>query len=302
MFWNRFGGFALSLLVAGCAGVPDFASLGVSGDGGTNTVPVKAIVEHIACELYDADVANNSRLSANDYVAVVVMNLKVEDTASITPSLNFINNFNITPPPATSLTYGVAAQATSARQRTFSQALAFNLRNIVRLHPKCPDDALALTGIDLDGDLGLGGIAKMGLNSIPELHPINPQAPQTLELAAVHERPKGWTIAPVGIGNMSAFLADSAVDYPAFGSIIQFTLTRGVSGGPNWVLRNFKGPAAIGTTGLAAYSRVNTHQLIIAFAKTTSPTDGNVAAQRGAIESAFEIIKNMQLNNIQFSQ
>jgi len=73
-----------------------------------------------------------------------------------------------------------------------------------------------------------------------------------------------------GAGALASATVKSTVSSAAgssqFGSLVTFTITYGANGGPNWILRTFKGPAGAGSAGqLLSASRTHTATLQLTF-------------------------------------
>jgi hypothetical protein len=305
-----------AIFLAACTSAPDFRTAGVDYDNSAyaGQIPVGAIVDHIACELYKADAAHGNELSSESYAAVATLNLKVDDNGGVAPSLNFIHPF-IT--PMNSVTYALGGQLNEARERTYSQTFAFNIPEISKTPAKggCSLDEVAW-GINLTGDLKIKEAIDMGLSSIP--------SPDTKGSDSSR-----WMVEPLTLGNTSSFTAypttttttsaagqptSPILDHPAFGTTIQFVLTKGINGGPTWTLTSFKGPG--GMSPLASYSRMDTQQIIIALSppgrklvtltkkelSLMSPEDQRHFSTKNkfesAVSSALGVLNNLQIQEI----
>jgi hypothetical protein len=288
----------LPLVLSACASAPDFRTAGVDYHDEGSGIPIQEIVDHIACEIHDADKAQGGALSRGSYAAVATFNLKVDDTGGLAPSLSFfpiVNMMKLSNAPG----YGISGQLTEAREHTYSQTVAFNTKTLASEPSSalCAPDA---GGVNLSGDLKIGQVVAMGLQSVRQSQAQKGSPPEP-----------AWVVKPVTPNATSvpggSTTASPFLQTPAFGTSIQFVLTKAIGGGPNWVLREFKGPS--GTSNLVNYSRMDTQQVIIAFSPPNVQTGVHLERQlsdaeirqndeTSAVSSALGVVNNMQLQQI----
>jgi hypothetical protein len=145
---------------------------------------------------------------------------------------------------ATNFTFGAGAELKSTRQRIYSETIELQVTKAKA--SKC--DTLK-DSFDLTGDLGIMEAVRIGTQS--------------------YDKTDGGVGFPVSDDKKTAF-----------GQTIQFVITKNVSGvGPAWTLVHFVGPG-----GFFGAERVDTHKLIISFAKVPAKeaTKKGIAAAASA--------------------
>jgi hypothetical protein len=215
------------LILAGCAGVPRLYEASLPPAGPT----VPEITNHISCEIHAA-MQKHKELVGESYFVSVLLTLQVDDSADLTPSLGFIT-------PLTGMgqnvTTTVSGDLGETRRRTFTTTYT--------LDTKLLDQAAWCGGyhsgnrlLKLNGDVGVSEIIDNGTKVVDSGQ-------------AVH--------IPTSSDDKSP---------PSFGSLIQFTITKSLTGlGPLWTLARFKGPA--GSSGLVNGKLLDTDSVILTFAR-----------------------------------
>lgn len=232
-------------VVCGCATIPEFER--DAGQADESIAPtVSELVVHIQCEIKKLleDRKSPELAALRNYVYVVNANLTLDvvDNQGFTPSLSFIKPLTA----ATNRTLAVSGQITSQQHRNIN--LAFTLDLVPgNVHPgkagECDKPATGTNG--LKGDLGIREIVISGLKyglSSDFVFPV-----------AGAETPQGK-------------LLKSPSTSPVFGSTIEFTIIRGIGGGPTLTLTQFKGPGA--SANLLNYTRTAKDTLVLSFAST----------------------------------
>jgi hypothetical protein len=288
-----------------CTSLPDFNTLGVGqlsssqADKRTEILP-SDVAQHIKCELYygmhpEAAPRGEPILSPADaqalqgYVVSVDLYLKVDDDAGGSPSVSFIDPYAGGTPQ--SFSFGFNGQLGGTRERTYSESFLINLNKELTVNG-CATQAkggASINGINMLGDVGLMDVAHFGLNSIPA-------------------DDKSIQPASVASGYVTVAADGSTVQpKPAFGSTVQFTLSRSIGLNPTWTFQQFKGPTGAAAAGSAApgavpgaflgYGRTDTHQLWIAFSypAPTKPPPPNkaLAAAQSDFEAAETRLKSL---------
>ena len=237
------------LAVAACAhNVPDLPLKNAAEDSAGPTI--KQIVDHIACELRDADGKNDGKLSSQNYQATVTLLLKVEDTLGAGPKVAYTEKFEDV--PDTKLVTGVALELRGQRKRTFTTKYVVDLAGLKTSNAlNCADPAKDRRRLDLRGDLGIREIVRDGL--------IASDAEGVLRKEEV---------------------------LPTFGSEVEFIVTKALTGGgPVWTLRYWSLPSGDG--GLLDAKKLNTNNIIIAFAPPPPPKSaGAPLANARVLEAA----------------
>lgn len=193
------------LTIAGCANVvPDF-DIPKAADG---TPTVQSITRRVTCELaqlIDTNDGIRSALLIADIEVALQLNLTVNDTGGLSPSLTYISN------PVFS--FGLGGTLSQSREQNFTQKLYYSL-NELRLEMAYAKRR----GVDLTRcwptDTNLAG--ELGLR-------------RTVELAFT-----GGHVA------WDTKLSDDG----AFGGYVNFVVTKNINGGPMWTLTNFTGPGS----------------------------------------------------------
>jgi len=296
-----------ALILSACANVPSPNYVGNNSD--ESGVTVATLVGHIQCELLQAP--NFQRLVDSNYRALITLTLKVEDNAGLSPSLSFIHPFSA---PSTSLTYAVGGTLNVTRQRIFTNQYTIDLTKLKNNEAAagCSTPMESMT-LNLTGDLGIGGIIAGGMDTVQYVN-VNvdqpaPDKPQQFALDATlgghkHSSPLVGTVTQMKDGKKTdpARKDDKKPDPtpPSFGSTVQFTIVKSLNAGPNWVLKNFKGPN--GSAGLLGAGRTDTDTLVIAFApgpKKQGPGFAESALQQAQSEErAQSQIQNLTTNMI----
>ncbi len=232
----------LCVALAGC-GVPRLYSAGDTGAYRESPTPadpkrdlapkVQHIIDEISCELADV---HKYQLGGKSYLITVLLTLQVDDNLDVTPSVSLVRSLL---GGTESETTTLSADVGGGRRRTFTTTYYLE-------SDKLPDGCKPTGGdrlLRLDGNLGLFEVARDGAGVIA-------QGP------AVHQIKPGKD--------------DKAVS--TFGSLIQFTVTRGVTGlGPVWTLKRFKGPS--GQNGLVNGKRLNTDSVALTFAPVATAAE-----------------------------
>jgi hypothetical protein len=175
------------------------------------------------------------------YVGQANFLLEVTHTGGVNPSLNFIHPFTT---PQTDLTLAVGGKFSDAAHRTFTFDTAVDFASL-DAKPAAAIEGAAIasrcsTGSELAGTLGLHEILSMGV-----------AAAVSNGLGIAAKRGGGGTPDP----------GDDVFGFGKFGSVIDFSITQNVSGGPNWTLTRFKGPGE----GLLNFERTVKDTLTISF-------------------------------------
>lgn len=190
------------------------------------SITVARLARHIECEVYEA-YQKYPRLYKEQWVAVAILSLQVDEDANLTPSLTHIHPITA----VTSFMFSEAGKLGTSSQRIFTENMTIEIPALVNAIKKsnyCVAEKNADT--DLAGDLGIPEVVGMGFStaSLTSYHPMT------------------------GGGSATS----------AFGESVQFIVTMNLNGvGPTWTLKNFKGPG-----GLFGASRMNTNRLTISFA------------------------------------
>jgi hypothetical protein len=242
--------FVALMACAGCA-VPKYDVSYTS-----NGLPtVSSTIAHIKCELTDlvrdplqegsGSVKNafEQDLLNGDYDVQITLELEVNDTGALTPSVTFMEPIT----KLISFSLGGSATLSESRDHHFTNNYQLSMRQLYADAQKVPSQAAGAcpTG---DGNLG----RTLGI------HDFVAMGFQTDRLP----RPGGGSIA-------------AATE--AFGGVITFLVTKNVSGvGPTWTTTRWKGPG-----GLVGLSEVNTDKLTLAFAQ--GPNAGQKMPPIGSI-------------------
>jgi len=258
-------GIGALLLTSGCSGVPQLYRPFPGKDAHIALAPkVNDIVRQIACELRNASLTH---LNGRNYLVTALLNLQVDDTLHVTPSLSFINPLAA----AKNSTILEALDVGGERRRTFTTTLYLETNELIKIrqhgelgtsitsNPTCNDKAL----YSLSGDIGLTDIVRDGVGSYL-----------------------------VRYGDFEPH-ADAGANKPLFGSTVQFAVNRTVTAlGPIWTLKRFKGPG--GSAGLLNGKQLGTDTLTITFAL--------IENNKEAVEVALNNVKNQQKLRDQLAQ
>jgi|SoiMethySBSTD1v2_1073268.scaffolds.fasta_scaffold00027_1 hypothetical protein len=187
-------------------------------------ITVEQIVDQVQCEIGEAARKFKRLAGPEGWRAVADLSLNVEDNLALTPTVTFTEPLPA-PPIGETLTFGLSAALRGQRQRIYSEKLEIVVAPLAkRFCDRAPDK-----WYDLTGNLGIVEIAEIAMRS----HGADDPAAQF-------------------------------TTKDAFGTTVQFIITKGVSGvGPSWRLVRFSGPG-----GVLATDRRDTHKLIISFAPT----------------------------------
>jgi hypothetical protein len=312
-------GVLLATMLSGCETVAPFSALGVgyreSGNGPEVKVTVRDIVENLKCQIYDAALADPTlskyTIPGSDqqyhYFAGALLNLTVNDNGGLAPSFSFISPLFKT--TTESYTTALAAQLSATRQRVYSQAFLYDVTNMVdpankgEMKKSCHDfkDGFHINGINLIGDLGIDEVVALGTNAITSDDQLTdapfvvPTSLSTGYVPVTQQNQSGIVQVVPAYQEWDCHGVPQCPQPPSFGTTVQFTLTRAVGGGPNWVFNTFKGPTASGggssssgggggnsggsssggssgsgsggggPSGLLTAGRTDTHQLYICF-------------------------------------
>lgn len=275
---------AIALFLSACTNIPSPNYVGKDGNEGS--VTVGTLVHHIQCELHSAN--QFDKLAEQNYRAQVTLTLKVEDNAGLSPSLSFIQPYAV---PSTSLTYAVGGTLNVNRQRIFTDQYTIDLAKLQHKFPKNDSDTSCpggpSTSFNLTGDLGIGGIIAGGLEMAPYQDvnadaPSSAPSPQNFSFDGKIANRKEVTALFEGHAAQEVKRANPSPQPPSFGSTVQFTITKSINAGPNWILQHFKGPG--GNTGVLGAGRIDTDTMIIAFAPGPKLATGEKLTQE-SIES-----------------
>ena len=258
------------LCTVACAGVPRMQEISQHPNSSRE---VTAIVRHVLCEVARArDVSlstpatlPNAR-SLNEYYVAYNLSIRVEDSAALTPALNWIDPLSV---GGTSAVTSVGGELSRGRLRTFVQSATIQVKQI-STGEYCPAVGAEQPRVEneLAGSLGLVDVVTSGLEAIRTL----PAAPRPLqETTAAPAPPATDKPSPVaGAARPAASVKDppssiaGATSTMAFGSTIQFAYRRALNGARQMNRTSFRGPS--GSSGLFGGSRTDTDQLIIGFA------------------------------------
>lgn len=215
----------VALLVTGCAHTVPPIKLTHIGQGSPPTV--QDVLNHISCEIKQADAENGNILSKDKYIVTVNLTLQVQDTFGLTPSINYTEALKA---PSKDLVTGLGADLNNQRRRNFTTSYVIDATQLTK-QPCAPPPGTDQTErlYDLTGNLRIGEIVEQGLKA----------------------------------GVMPGVIANAKTT-PSFGSVVEFILTRGANVGPVWTLRYWKGPS--GSAGLLNAKGVYTNTATLTFA------------------------------------
>jgi hypothetical protein len=156
-------------------------------------------------DLIERDDGLTGALLLDDVDVAVQLNLTVNDTGGVSPSLTFIN--------APLFSFGLGGTVSQSREQNFTEKFYYSLRDLKKEadYVKTQNADLATcwrTDTNLAGELGIR---------------------RTVELAFTSQHV-----------NWSQKLSDDGV----FGGYVNFVVTKNVNGGPTWTLTNFTGPGS----------------------------------------------------------
>jgi hypothetical protein len=233
----------IALITSGCALKPAITTREPPGP------TLDEIVEHIQCEIRDVQTDNNpqdsqavKKFNAGNYVAYVNLTLDATNNQSLTPGLTFLNRLG-------TLAGIVNFQISGTQHRNINPTFTLllsptpgNNQHLLYIDNRCKNIKEYPFGIK--GNLGLKKAILSGVESTTGndlLYTVATSATQA---------------------SVPSFAA-----IPAFVSTIDFSITAGVDGGPNWTFHTFKGPDG-GSNGLVNISRMEKDTLTISFAPT----------------------------------
>jgi hypothetical protein len=250
MITRILSGIGIAVLVSGCMTLPTFE--GVPPGPNPNVGPtVSEVVKHIQCEikkLLDDKTGAFAKFQNEHYFAAAVLTLEVTDSQSFAPSTNVVEPLL---KAGMSRVVVLGGKLEGAQRRTMNFSFNLDLGSTKPDTDKCTKLSSGEGGIK--GDLGLREIVLSGLASIDDLF---------------------YPIPEVVVGDAKPL---SIVLRPAFGSTVEFTLTRSIGGGPTFTLTYFRGPGVGGN--LLNAGKISKDTLVIAFAgigppkPPKSPTD-----------------------------
>ena len=196
-----------SIAMGGCASVVPSFDIPVDANGAPT---VQSIVRRVTCELaqlLDDNYGLRGALLISDIQVALQLNLTVNDTGGLNPSLLFTNGIT-----HGLFSFGLGGTLSQSREQNYTQKLYYSLRDLQKEIDFARKNGVQLaacwpTDANLAGNLGLK---------------------RTVELAftAPHA---DWT----------AQLADGA-----FGGYVNFVVTKNVNAGPTWILTHFTGPGS----------------------------------------------------------
>ena len=231
-----------------------------------------------------------------EFVADVTLTLDVMDTSGLTPAIGLSKYYRAGSGvfPATAFLLSVSGNFTETGHRFFTHYLTVDMGRLISSSPLNPRYASVRTipvadhvvnpcpvpykapGLELAGTLGLkealaSGLIVAAMNDVA-VYPTDERAPAV----AAGKGPASTAPAPV---TPPGSTPNNVISYQ-----VDFTIMEGVSGGPNWVLRFFKGPS--GTTGPLTASRQVKDQMNVTFIPVcirhkywSDPTDRRVKHQ-----------------------
>lgn len=223
----------------------------------TNGLPtVSSTIENIKCELTDlvreplqegpGPVKNafEQDLLNGDYDVQVTLELEVNDTGALTPSVTFMEPLAAA---MTSFSLGGSATLSESRDHHFTDNFQLSMRQLyadAQETTRRAPNSCAQGGSNLARTLGIRDFVAMGFQTdrLP-----TPVQPKTLQEEQASQKAGGSITTAT----------------EAFGGVITFVVTKNLSGfGPTWVTTRWKGPG-----GLVGLSKVNTDKLTLAFAE-----------------------------------
>jgi hypothetical protein len=192
-----------AMMLSGCAAVVPNFDIPVDEAGPT----IQSISRRITCELADLierDDGLRSALLISDIDVALQLNLTVNDTGGVSPSLSYING---------PFAFGLGGTFSQSREQNFTQKFYYSLRSLQK------EAALAKAqNFDLANcwpiDTNLAG--ELGLR-------------KTVALAFTSQH-VAWD--------------SKLTDDGAFGGYVDFVVTKNVNGGPTWTLTSFTGPGS----------------------------------------------------------
>jgi hypothetical protein len=242
--WQAAALVALPVILGNCAGVVPRYDVPTDPNNGSPTV--SSIVGRVRCELGNLvapGAPHEFELLTGQYEVAVQLDLTVNDTGGLAPSVSYIN---------APFSFGLGAKLEQSREQFFSQKLFFSLLDLrdelddgeaafrAGISNKRLTDCVGYADTNLAGDLGIRQAVDMALGS------------NYLRTTA------------------------SLSDQGAFGGYINFIVTKNLNSvGPMWTLTHFTGPG-----GFGSLSEVNTDKLTFAFAVPDVPLTAEQLAKR----------------------
>jgi hypothetical protein len=241
--FKKTAALAGSLLISGCASMPDFDTPKDGEHGPT----VSTVVDEIDCEISEAN--QKIKLSPlngmKDYepfdkwTAAVGLTLTVDDSVG-TANSGLPISYLTTLSKAATYTFGFNPTLYQLRTRTYVESYTVDIARLPA-PDVCRQNLKASSGFNLEGDLGLPDQIYLGLHSFSDDH-----------RGANYFAALTGTITHPTVAKM----ADT------FGATVFFNVFYGVNNvGPTWTLNYIKGP----TSGVG-YVRNDIHQAIVTFA------------------------------------
>jgi hypothetical protein len=230
--------------LVGCAGiVPRFD---VPTDPQTRSPSVVSIVNRVTCELANLvapGAENEAELLTGQYEVAVQLDLTVNDTGGLAPSLTYAS---------APFAFGLGAKFEQSREQYFSQKLYYSLLD---LRNELDERERAVAA----------GTAKRQLTDCSDYIETNLAGDLGIRQA-------------VDMALASNYLKTDAkaAEQGAFGGSVNFLVTKNLNAvGPTWTLTHFTGPG-----GLGSVSEVNTDKLTFAFATASPPLNAAQLAAR----------------------
>jgi hypothetical protein len=236
-------------------------------DNGLPTV--SSTIKHIKCELTDlvrdplqegsGPIKNafEQDLLNGDYDVQVTMELEVNDTGGLMPSITYMDPIS----KVISFSLGGSATLSESRDHHFTDNFQLSMRQLyadAQMKPTQAPGSCPTGDSNLAGTLGVRDFVVMGFQTDrlpPEVKQKSAEQQQTSQQQG----------------------ASSTTATEAFGGVITFVVTKNVSGfGPTWTTTRWKGPG-----GLVGLSEVNTDKLTLAFAQ--GPNAGQKMPPIGSI-------------------
>jgi hypothetical protein len=233
--------------LSGCTGYPKPPQFSVTSFAGRPSV--LSIVNEIKCELSDI-VSGQDELTKKPYAFAgellranygfaAELDLEIEDSGALAPSFTFS--------PTTEFAIDAGLKYSRARTTTFTTEIVLDLNDIKNAPPDCPLRQVGKYQNNLDYDLGLRNIVRLGMSN---------SNPQKDEDAA-----KGGE----------------------FGGSVSFVVVQGFDAtGPTWTLKHFEGPGK-----LASYTRQKTDKVTFGFAIVKDDEGAEAKGKKAAAASAY---------------
>jgi hypothetical protein len=192
-----------SIALSGCSAVVPSFDIPVNESGPT----IQSISNRVTCELaglIDQTNGLRSALLISDIDVALQLNLTVNDTGGLSPTLSYISG---------PFAFGLGGTLSQSREQNFTQKFYYSLRTL-----QLEVDYAKKHGVDLavcrPTDTNLAG--ELGLR-------------RTVELALTSQH-VAW----------GSKLSDDG----AFGGYVNFVVTKNVNAGPTWTLTSFTGPGS----------------------------------------------------------